>query len=246
MADKSTQLILEALSQAVHNPEGVPLHSSKSTPGLFQGTSAAKQAAQRCKDEGYLRVIRSETKGRSVQEICTLTEKGLAFLLKEASPKHVLEDFVRILENRQSQVDDLLTDAQRMQAGLESLQTAAREVLRQIQSAKTMPTSLPCDKTSSNGTGQGSWHGAVLDKLTHWPTHTTGEDCPLPDLFRHVHQTYHKLTIGQFHDGLRQLHDQENIYLHPWTGPLYDLPEPPFALLIGHEIAYYASLRVSH
>jgi len=29
----------------------------------------------------------------------------------------------------------------------------------------------------------------------------------------------------------------------PWTGPLYDLPEPHFALLVGHEVAYYASSR---
>ena len=30
------------------------------------------------------------------------------------------------------------------------------------------------------------------------------------------------------------------VYLHPWTGPLYALPEPAFALLVGHEVAYYA------
>ena len=50
-------------------------------------------------------------------------------------------------------------------------------------------------------------------------------------------------TIGHFHDSLRRLHEQEKIYLHPWTGPLYEIPEPPYALLVGHEIAYYASIR---
>jgi hypothetical protein len=39
------------------------------------------------------------------------------------------------------------------------------------------------------------------------------------------------------------LHDREQVYLHPWTGPLYAMPEPAFALLIGHEVAYYANLR---
>ena len=29
-----------------------------------------------------------------------------------------------------------------------------------------------------------------------------------------------------------------------WTGPLYAIPEPPLALLVGHEIAYYASPRL--
>ena len=51
------------------------------------------------------------------------------------------------------------------------------------------------------------------------------------------------VTIGEFQDALRRLHDLGKIYLHPWTGPLYDIPEPSYALLVGHEIAYYASIR---
>jgi hypothetical protein len=51
------------------------------------------------------------------------------------------------------------------------------------------------------------------------------------------------LTIGHFHDTLRELHEQEKIYLHPWTGPLYEMAEPAYALLAGHEIAFYASIR---
>ena len=39
------------------------------------------------------------------------------------------------------------------------------------------------------------------------------------------------------------MHDDREVYLHPWTGPLYALPQPPFALMVGHEIDYYASLR---
>jgi hypothetical protein len=68
-------------------------------------------------------------------------------------------------------------------------------------------------------------------------------DCPLPELFRRARLLMPNLTFGQFHDGLRELLEQQKIYLHPWTGPLYDLPEPGLALLVGHEIAYYASVR---
>ena len=49
--------------------------------------------------------------------------------------------------------------------------------------------------------------------------------------------------IGEFHDCLRQLYADGTITLPAWTGPLYALPEPQYALLIGHGIAYYASLR---
>ena len=71
----------------------------------------------------------------------------------------------------------------------------------------------------------------------------SAEDCPLPELYRRAKQASPGLTIGGFHDGLRGLCAEGRLYLHPWTGPLYALPEPPFALLIGHEIAYYASPR---
>jgi hypothetical protein len=50
-------------------------------------------------------------------------------------------------------------------------------------------------------------------------------------------------TIGEFHDCLRRLHAAGSVYLHPWTGPLYALPEPAYALLAGHNVAYYASSR---
>jgi len=83
----------------------------------------------------------------------------------------------------------------------------------------------------------------VLQSLTEWHGPNTAEDCPLPELFRRVREALPALTLGQFQDTLRSLQEQERIYLHPWTGPLYAMPEPACALLSGHEVAYYASLR---
>ena len=54
MADKSSQLVLTALSRAAAAAAAVPLHGSKAVPGLFPTTAAGKQAAQRCRDDGYL------------------------------------------------------------------------------------------------------------------------------------------------------------------------------------------------
>ena len=88
-----------------------------------------------------------------------------------------------------------------------------------------------------------TWPGAVLSYLGRRQDAGATEDCPLPELFRHARLSSPGLTIGHFHDGLRRLLDAGHIYLHPWTGPLYALPEPPYALLVGHEIAYYASKR---
>src|SRR5439155_22129726 len=106
MADKGTQLVLDALSRAVADPGGLPLYASKSTPGLFPTTPAARPAAQRCKEEEFVKVVRAEQRGKAVQEVCAITEKGLAYLLTRANTRQVLEDLVRALESRQAQLGD--------------------------------------------------------------------------------------------------------------------------------------------
>lgn len=85
---------------------------------------------------------------------------------------------------------------------------------------------------------------AVLARLADWAASANaGEDCPLPDLFRSLTTRDPQPTIGEFHDCLRRLHAAGSVYLHPWTGPLYALPEPAYALLAGHNVTYYASPR---
>lgn len=87
---------------------------------------------------------------------------------------------------------------------------------------------------------------AILTRLIDWAASAVaGQDCPLPELYRSLTTREVPLTIGVFHDCLRQLHDDHRVYLHPWTGPLYALPEPAYALLVGHNVAYYASVRSS-
>jgi hypothetical protein len=237
VADKSTQLVLDALSRAAADPGGLPLYGNKKSPGLFATTAAAKQAAQRCKDEGYLRVLASQSQGKRQLEICTITEKGLACLLSQVSPKQVLEELVRSLKGREAQVGELLATAREWQTALETLQGTVQTVLQQIQKPANAAGPMP----SANGSE--AWPAAVVAYLVQWQTSGASGDCPLPKLCRQAQATASGLTIGHFHDGLRRLHEQEKIYLHPWTGPLYEIPEPAYALLIGHEIAYYASLR---
>jgi hypothetical protein len=67
----------------------------------------------------------------------------------------------------------------------------------------------------------------------------------LPELYRQARRADPGLSLGAFHDGLREFHAAGRLYLHPWTGPLYEIPEPACALLVGHEVAYYASPRRS-
>ena len=68
-------------------------------------------------------------------------------------------------------------------------------------------------------------------------------DCPLPELYRGVSCGEPDLSVGAFHDVLRTMHAAGRVDLHPWTGPLYAVPEPGYALLVSHNVAYYASTR---
>lgn len=264
MADKSPQLILTALSQAVANAEGLPLFGNKASPGLFPTTAAGKQAAQRCLDEGYLRALpptyttdsSSESKERNRRanpECFTLTETGFTFLMGQVSPKQVLEDLVRVLEQRQSELIDLTRYARQMQQNLDALKHNTERILQTLQpsddsaagSLSVLFRNFRQEQVSPRcDAGECVVEQAIRTQLSRWQASSgAAEDCPLPELFRQLQSRSPGLTLGQFHDVLRRLRDNGTIYLHPWTGPLYDLPEPPKALLVGHEVAYYASLR---
>jgi hypothetical protein len=277
VADKPQQLVLAALSRAAADPAGTPLVGGKADPGLFPNTAAAKLTARKALDDGLLHMIRTETKGKQTRELCAITEKGLRFLLEQVSPKQVLEDFVRVLEQREGQVSDLLAAAMRMAESLDGLKTAVALVLPQVR-AERVPfragsvsdgcgedpsLTLPARKEGNrsvhpmNGVATleapvvvaapdtlDDLAGAILARLSDWAASAgAGQDCPLPELYRSLTCREVPPTIGAFHDCLRQLHADRRIYLHPWTGPLYALPEPTYALLAGHNVAYYASPR---
>jgi hypothetical protein len=237
LTGNTQQLMLEGLTRAATDPQGQPLHGSRARPGIFPSSSSAKQVAQQCKDAGYLHVLRTETRGKNTIEICAISEKGVAYLLSQVSPKPVLESFLRAVEARGQQVEHLIDAARQCQAVFDSLKNQLAIVLAQV---KSTPAAIG-PSTSANGSP--SWKHHVLNYLAEWQRTRPNEDCPLPDLLAKAREVQPSLTIGQFHDGLRLMHDQDQVFIHPWTGPLYEIPDPACALLIGHAVAYYVSKK---
>lgn len=221
MADKLTRELTTALARAAAEPAGLPLYAAKGDAGLFAATAAAKAAAQKALDDGYLRSLGTDPRSR--RELYTASEAGLAYLFAQSNPRDLLNDFVRALEARQAQIDDLIATARGIRASLDGLKSVV---------ASALGGPEPNDET-----------GDIIAVVRRWHESDAADDCPLPELYRRLTESRPDCSVGRFHDALRKLHDAGRVYLHPWTGPLYALPEPTFALLVGHEIAYYASPR---
>ncbi len=249
MGDKASETILAALGRAAIEPGGLPLHGILPA-GLFSSSTAAKKAAQFCKTQGYLQVTRTEPRGRGLREICAITEKGLAYLFHQASPKPVLEELVRALHGQQSQASELLMTVRQWQANIDSFKSLVNKCLHQGNhngrhfdssfSVRSMEPKRNHESAESTKTASSTLGERILSILGNWQE---SGDCPLPEIYHRIRAN--QITIGQFHDELRRLHKEEQIYLHPWTGPLPEISEPALALFVGHVIAYYASRRFS-
>jgi hypothetical protein len=256
VADKITQQITESLTRAAAHPDGLPLYGARSDAGLFP--SSAKPAAQKCLADGLVHAIGIDTRSKAPRDLFALTDAGWEFLLAQVNPKQVLEDFVRVLEERQGEVGELLDTARRMADSLQGLKEAVARVLptvsisRVVHQRNPLPApsrgeGLSCSRLNGatallDAPPQAELAPAILARLADW-SGSAGEDCPLPELYRSLSLFDAPPSIGEFHDCLRKLHSDGTLYLHPWTGPLYALPEPAYALLAGHNVAYYASVR---
>lgn len=236
MAEKSQQLVLDALQRALSAPQGLPLFATRTTPGLFAAAGPARKAAELCKEHGYLQVLRTEGFGKASCEICTISDSGLALLLAESSPRQPLEALVRAADDQREQFTQIAAALERNRDAVEALRALAERTLQNVN--RNQPA-VP----SVNGNGQRGIDEDLLQVLHAWNEGGPLEDCPLPRLQRALADRHAKLTIGQFHDSVRRLHMEQRIYLHPWTGPLYEIPEPTLAFMVGHEIAWYVSLR---
>lgn len=63
----------------------------------------------------------------------------------------------------------------------------------------------------------------------------------LGELYRAVQAEHGPLSLGAFHDALRDLVATGTIRLEPWTGAMYQLQDPEYCLLVGREVMAYAT-----
>lgn len=154
---------------------------------------------------------------------CRLTAEGRQWVLAIESPKDLLCDALRVCESHADRLGRLAAEF----AALRDNMLALADIVRPLCVSAAMDDGerMIVDALSED----------ALKKQPSAPT--------LPQLFERMRARRADLTIGQFHDVVRWLHARGRLRLAPWTGPLYQLPEPTLALLVGHEVLYYVELQ---
>lgn len=198
------------------------LFGSGQTGGLLPSrTPANRQLAQSLAERGFIRI-------RHIQgtERCEITKQGKQWLIDHEEPWILLEDLLTATERLQEKIDALLDVCQDQK---ETLRRQHQDICSVLE---TVFRSHP----DTRATGYSERIQSLLDAYAA-AGHSTS--CSVDELYRLLRETDPQLTIGRFHDELRKLHEAGLVRFTPWTGPLYELPEPSLALLIGHEVLYY-------
>jgi hypothetical protein len=247
MDDRIREIIASALKQALAQPGAQRLHKSGKLAGLFAGRSGAVgEAATLAMREGWLEVVRTETKGKVRIEWVKVTPKGVEFLHANESPVAVLRELQTALQTTRegvpvwlAQLDqrwDSFTqqvweEMEQLTQRLDSLSARVEEALRRSGNiGPNVPPSVAAKVL---------WAEAALTYLDQRKESGSPEACPLPELFAAVRLHHPKLGLIEFHDGVRRLHDHRVLQLTPFSDSVDDLPEPEYALIDGTKVLYF-------
>jgi hypothetical protein len=251
---QAEQALVEALRQCLAEPGEQRLYRSGKLNGLFRSRNGVHgSAAEQALRDGLLEIVRTETKGKSVIEWVRLTPRGVEFLHKRESPLIALQELRSTLQLNQQAVpvwlaqmrgalqamdERLAADAHKWLERLDAQTRRVDETLRRLEQSAPL---LPPEIAQS--------HPWAIDALNYLDrrrlaaganVNGDGAACPLPELFAALARPYPGLSVHDFHEGLRLLHQRRLVQLQPATS-LTDLPQPEYALLEGAAVLYYVA-----
>lgn len=226
--ESTDEALRSALRRLLADPAGRRVYGSGRHPGLFpSSTPTTRLLVDEMEQRGLIQL--RERHGKATR--CELSPKGRQWLLEHENPWLLLEDLLTAAERQHEQLEAFLRVWQDQRDQLHQLREDIRRVLGELSGKRAIASPIADEiKRYLRGYAQLSQPAA----------------CSLPELYRQLQQREPNLTVGHFHDELRELHNQGAITFTPWTGPLYELPEPQLSLLIGHEVLYYVHFRRSN
>ena len=213
---RDQELMLAGLRRLLAEP-GAKLFGGGRSRGVFpQRTVAAERAAAALLEQGYL-------EADDDQGICRITPLGLKWLAENDEVKVLLEDVLRSAETQRERLESIAESCLKEATRLAQQRMAVSTILARMGSATADGEAID---------------EAVLDSLRRRCDRAM-TDSSVAEVFHDMQERGVDLSIGRFHDSLRRLRESGRVRLAPWTGPLYEMPSPALALLIGHEVLYY-------
>jgi hypothetical protein len=248
MDDRLRTPIMTALKQALAQPGEQRLFRSGKLAGLFASRSGANgDAAALAVREGWLETVRTEVKGKVRIEWVKLSPRGVEFLHANESPVAALRELQTALQTTREGVPVWLAqmdarwegftqqvweEMEKLVNRLDALSARVEEALRR---ANAIGTDLPAGVAATV-----PWANRALDYLDQRKNGDAKTMCPLPELFVAVRMQHPEISLIDFQDGLRRLHDHHALELAPFGESAETLPEPEYALVDGARVLYYA------
>jgi hypothetical protein len=247
MTPQTTELLLDALKHSVLVGEELPLYRAGKQDGLFSSrTSANDVAAKYALSEGLLELVRTETRGKSFIEFVRATPKAIEWLHARESPVQALRELRTVLEATREGIPTFLAEIRvEWQNALAQLQENALAWSKRLEilcgrvddAIYRAESGTPTDATATYF----PWASDALMYLDRRRESGVPGNCPFPDLFTALRHSHPDLSVPDFHQGLRYLHERRGLRLLPTSGEASDLPKPEFALVEGAVVMYFVA-----
>lgn len=242
--ERATELLLDALKAAVEQPAEHRLFRWGKLPGLFPSRGgAAGAAATRAIAEQLLEVTRTETRGKLIVEWVRAGPAAVEFIHEHDSPKAILRELRSVLDASRSAIPQWMEQARDEAAQLAlRFEHRAAEILERLDKiARTVDATLRRAEAARPQPGAAllrfvPWAVAALEYLDR-RQEAAASRCTLPELFRALAKQIPELSLGEYQNGLRRLHDARALTLYP-AEPSY-VAEPEFSFLLGREFVWY-------
>lgn len=232
---RHAELLLDALKIALGTAGEHRLFRAGKFAGLFPARSGlSAEAALLALQDGYLETVRTEAKGKLVTEWVRATPKAVGFVHEHDSTRSILRELKDVLNATQTGVPAFLVEARAELSALSAnFEARAQAMLSRLDElAKRCEAALRRAELAPPGVGEPvarvvPWATAALEYLDQRTGTGLATDCPLPELFSAARNRFPGLTLPEFHDGLKRLHDLRAMRLKPG-----DTTEPEYAVVV--------------
>jgi len=188
-----------------------------------------------------------------------LTPTGKDFVLHELGGRELLSSLPRLFEKLGSHLQNRSSDTgDSLHSKVESLEHKLKEIHTALEAirAQQKPDSVNPETALKE-------LGELVSRVANRPLriavatdpatekaieqivrvhHSQNPYCPFDHLFTALQKDYPLLTIGQFHDTLRKLHDEGTVRVSAWTKLIDDAPRSELMFLISNRHMYFASV----